>query len=220
LDRLFPHSNGARLDKEPDIDVQMGLSHDVAECIRQIISQHEGCLLIQAACMLSPNGQRMLISGAPNSGKTTLAIALSLQYGWKVIAEGMTIIDTEKNRITSFAAPFNLKPGTRAVLTDNGVTLPGFILREWFPIAKEISADDCPAGFEHSVHLEGEFGNEKLKISRSTPSEQTRKILPISNLLSVRGTDNFLQLLPAQSCHVISGGLLKDRLSHITEMCS
>ncbi len=220
LDRLLPHCHGENSYEAKALEIQMGLSFDIAELLRQVIAQHERCLLIQSACLVSPNGHQVLITGAPGSGKTTMAVALSLRYGWRVVSEDMTIINTEKNKIVSFAAPFNLSPGIRKILAASGVSLPGFILREWYPLAAHVAEPTCDARFDVSVHLDGEPTATELSCVRTSKSDQIRKIFPISNLLSVRGTDRFLECLPESFCYTFAGGSLSKRLEKTFELCS
>lgn len=217
LARLLSQRADENLDSDKILDVQMGLSFNLSECFAKIINQHAGCLLIQAACIESPNGKRALISGVPNSGKTTLALALAFQFGWKVLSEDFVIIDTEENQIISFAAPFNLKPGTRDVLRSAGIELPGFILREWFPLNEEMIAMDSNAHFAMALHLNEAVVKEPLTCAHNTVSEHIRKILPISNLLALRATNKFEKYLPKESCYTISGGNISERLQKIVE---
>ncbi|MBS1955859.1 MAG: hypothetical protein JST89_16870 [Cyanobacteria bacterium SZAS-4] len=218
LDRLLPRSHAPNSVQTTVCDIQMGLSFDIAEVLRQIIAQHVGCLLIQSASMVSPQGRRVLISGAPGSGKTTLSIALALRHGWKVIADDMTIINTRDNKIIGFAAPFNLFPGTRKLLSEIGIALPGFILREWYPLSTFTAEPSYEARFETWLHLDQSPDMGEFSCTQISKSDQTRKILSTSNLLSVRGTDRFMECVPESHCFSFRGGSLSERLEKTLEL--
>lgn len=220
VSRLLQHCENEQITKEQICDVQMGLSLNIGECINQMVAQHVNCLTIEAACLVSPAGQKVLISGVSNSGKTTTALALAFAHGWKVASENTTIIDPEKDQIISFAAPFNLKPGTRDLLGAAKIILPGFILREWYPMPTEMLANDCQAKLSLAVHFDGEVQNDTLLCQKNSVAEYTRKIFPISNLLSTRSSGKFMEYLPENSCYQIKNGSLAQRVQKILELCA
>jgi len=218
VSRLFISCAPANSVETEIIDVQMGLSLDVGQCMQQLIARHRDCLFIQAACLNSPDGLTVLLAGEIGSGKTTMTLALALGYGWKVIADDVLLVDTVKERLISLAAPCKLADGVRQQLSCAGVQLPGFILREWYPLSKTHIADDCTAEFDIAVYLDKPDG-KPFSLAACTPSEFTRKVLPISNLLQLRGTNTFVNYLPANSCYTTGGGNLKERLSALLELC-
>ncbi|HEY9732146.1 MAG TPA: hypothetical protein V6C89_09540 [Drouetiella sp.] len=217
LSRLLPLSTKVPNDSEI-INVHMGLSFNLRLLLSEIINQHQQCLLIQAAALQSPNGARMLLSGGPGSGKTTLAIALALKHDWKVFTEDMTIIDPENNELTTFGAPFKLKQSMRQILAESGVELAGFIFWEWFPLSPSVTAANCQAKLDVAIHLEGQVCDQPLSCESISVSDYIRKLLPISNLLSQRATTKFADCLPQNSCYSMSGGTVAERLQKISEL--
>ena len=162
----------------------------------------------------------MLVSGGPNSGKSTLALALAFGFGWQVVSEDVAIIDAVSNKVINFAAPFKIKAGTRDLLCGNQISVPGFILKEWYPISGHGLGHDCDAKFALALHLAGEVSDDALSWDRHTVSEHLLDVLPQSNLLSTRGTQYFTQCLPEDACHRFSGGSLAERLSKLLELSS
>lgn len=219
LARLFTACNRASITETNILDLQMGLSLDIDRCLQVIIEQHHDCLIVQAACLALPDGRTVLLAGDFGSGKTTLALALALGYGWKVVAENLLLLDATTRRLLSLAAPFQLKEGVREQLHLAGVELPGFILREWFPLSEALLANDCPARFDVAIFLEAKFDAPDLSFIQCTTSEFTRKVLPLSNLLQKRGTNIFVDALPEHHCYTTSGGTFKQRLAKVLALC-
>ena len=216
LERLLPAASLA--DEATPVEFSLGLTNDIANIWFEAMNAHRGCLLVQGACLVTPSGQVVLLSGAPNSGKTTTALALIHSHGWKVLSEDMTIIDPMTKSILSFAAPFNLKPNTRELLSGSGVNLPSFILGTWYPLEAGFRAAERPAMVQLAVHFCGEASQPDsagLVLSKISCTDQLRNILPISNLLSVGGTSYFSDILSTTHCSNLSAGTLQERVNAI-----
>ncbi|HEV8718174.1 MAG TPA: hypothetical protein VGX03_35830 [Candidatus Binatia bacterium] len=128
LTKLLPRPRST-----PDTIHEIRTGSDLRVLISDILGRHAGCLWIDAACLLSPHGQKVLIAGHSGAGKsTTTALALALRYGWKVLAEDVTLIDLQADAVIVFAAPFSLKAGTVKLLQESIAMVPApVVFGEW-----------------------------------------------------------------------------------------
>src|ERR1700722_506057 len=114
LDILLPHHANPESLKEEDIyEVNTGCTQDIRGLLTHILKRHLGCIWIDAAALIAPNGKKVLIVGQSGAGKSTTTMALALRYGWKVLGEDLVLLDQKTDQIINFASPFSLKKGTR-----------------------------------------------------------------------------------------------------------
>jgi hypothetical protein len=218
LSALFPQSgedNGA-----PNI-VQL-TDGDVRTVVNQALRYHDGCLWIDAAALISPNGKKVLIAGASHSGKSTSTVALALIRNWKVLSEDITLFDPLTDKLLSFASPFSLKPGTADRLRANACIPPRLFMNEW------ISMEGMMAEGEQSPQLDLAFAFRhladpsapgSLELGELSPTEFVHCLLPISNLLHVNGlADKMVSYLSRSRCFALGGGSITERLDLIESL--
>ncbi len=215
LARLLPRP---RVTPDTIHEVQTG--SDLRELISDVLGRHTGCLWIDAACLLSPHGKKVLISGHSGAGKSTTALALALRYGWKVLAEDVTLIDPQTNTVIVFASPFSLKAGTLEQLRESISMSPDpVVFGEWVSMNGMSAEDECSADFDLSFYF-GEAGNPgAVEQFACTPAEYTRLLLSCSNLVHDSGRpDRFVEYVGSGKCYKIVGGSLPERLNLILEL--
>ncbi len=218
LGQLLTHCTDSHFECDLVYDLRLGWNFDLNELLNQLVESHKRCSRLCAASLVSADGQKVLISGGADTGKTTLALALVFGHGWKVISEHSTLLDMERNEIVNFTAPFRLKKGIRDVLENVSISLPQFILHDFLPVKEEHSAKDCNGPFDVVVHLEGEPGTA-LDCSSMNVAQYVRKILPISNLLaSPENVDRFRAYL-TDCCYQFMGGSIKERIEKVLQIC-
>jgi hypothetical protein len=207
---------------EPDgnvYDVRFGLSVDIDELFKQLVERHSHCLHVRAACLISKEGKKMLISGAPSSGKTTLVLALVMAHQWKLVSDFASLLDRHTNKIFSFAPPFNTRGEMRSLLESINLSVPYFILHDYLPVAPEYCAAGSEGPFDLAVHLQKEHKSDFTYSSIST-FQYLRNVLPTSNLTRVRGDDErFLTYLQQGRCYQFSGGTVTERIEKILDLC-
>ncbi len=204
----------------PDTIHEVPTGSDVRELISDILGRHSDCLWIDAACLRSPHGKKVLISGHSGAGKSTTAMALALGHGWKVLAEDVTLIDPQTNTVIVFAAPFSLKAGTIELLQESiRMTPEPVVFGEWVSMNGMSAEDECSTDFDLSFHF-GKVGNGgAIEQITCTPAEYTRLLLCCSNLVHDSGRpDRFVEYVGSGACYQITGGCLRERLNLILDL--
>lgn len=190
---------------------------NVRSIINQVLAYHSDCLWFDAACLLSPEGKRILISGGSGSGKSTTSMALVFGLGWKVYSEDVTLIDPAKDVILSFASPFSLKTGTLEILEASLQVVPKPIcLGEWLPPGENAIAETCAVKFEMVLLFENAKASGTLECAEISASDYVRRLLPISNLIHKDGApEKVTEYIGCAKCFQIRGGTLCERLEKI-----
>lgn len=221
LSTLLPHYKGSAISEEELHEISMGCSKDVRELVNHVLKRHRGCVWIDAACLVTPDGCRVLIAGHSGAGKSTIAMALAMEAGWKVISEDLLLIDCQTNKLITFASPFSLKKGTMEVLTECVGRGPEPVLQgEWSPIHDMAAQSEHDAHFHLAISLEA-FDKMTLQITELSEIELLLKILPMSNSLRIRGSSDKLgEYLQSSACIQMRGGDLRSRINAITARCS
>jgi hypothetical protein len=225
LDILLPHAIDQNLNEEDVLEIRTGCEKDVRGLVNHILKRyHSGCLWIDAACLISPAGKRVLIAGRSSTGKSTTTMALALGYGWKVLAEDLVLIDLKTDKVLKFASPFSLKTGTKELLEKTVGRSPQPVLRsEWAPL-NELAAteNDCPANFDLALYFTQIFqGPELLTVSDMAPTEYLRKVLDCSNILRIPDSaTKFVEYISNGQCLMLDGGSLEAKINAIREVCN
>jgi len=228
LEKLLPHATSKDLEQSTVRQIDMGTmdsAKDLRSLTNKILKRHLTCLWVDAACTVSPNGKKVMLSGASHSGKSTTSLALALGYGWRVLCEDITLIDPKKDEILNFGTPFSLKSGTVELLLETISKIPEPIINgEWVPMGNLNFGSNLSAPFDVVVHLE----RQRLEPQQERPPiewraisrcEYLRKILPFSNTMRQKnGTDKFLEYVREDGCYLVSGGTLKERIQLLSEL--
>jgi len=215
LTRLLPRPR-----TDPDTIHAFSVESDVRALIREVLAYHRDCRWIHAACLRSPEGRTVLLAGLSGAGKSTTAVALALGFGWKVLADDLTLIDRATNAVVAFATPISMKGAAPALLREAIGQAPGpLVLGEWFRIDELYATEACPAEFDLLVHLGWDRRNTGFAHSPCSAAEYTRLLLPSSSVLrDAGGPDGFAEAISSGACHWVMGGNLSERLNLVLEL--
>ena len=222
LDVLLPHASETEYEDIDIHDVKMGCERDLRGLLNHILKKHLGCLWIDAGCLITPAGKKILISGQSGAGKSTTTMALALGYGWKVVAEDLLLLDKEQDMLLTFASPFSLKSGTFEMLKECVGRGPDPILQsEWSPLGEMAASGTFDAHFDFSIVLNRAVdGEPNLVLDEVSPIEYLRSILPISNTLRYKdASEKMIEYFSSGRCVRFSGGTLRERLDTILDLC-
>jgi hypothetical protein len=183
---------------------------------------------IEGICLIAASGQKILLVGKTQSGKSTTAMALALRDKWKILSENFCIIDYAQNKLLKFLTPASLDSRALELLKTLGVVPAGTIPLEWrkdrvwAPLDDTISESQFEPMFDFAFFLERtEEDQQAFSQEKISASEFGRKALALSNLLKIQGSyDSFTQSLSNASCHRLSGGELTERLDAIVRSVS
>lgn len=210
LKLVLPHI--AESESSPDVyDVGMGCTQNVDELVNHIIKRHLNCLWVEAGCLVSSSGKKILVAGTSSSGKTTLSFALQQRSNWRVVCERTTIIDSS-NQILDVSAPFHLKKQSTNLLNEAGIQTNNLILREWFPPKVNPSPQPVFTPFDVAVYLHID-DDRTLRNKPVSQAELLRKLMRHSNILRKNGAEKFLSYLDGAHCETVTGGALEERIA-------
>jgi len=221
LDKLLPRASQEEVDTGEVLEVRMGCVQDVRELVNHVLKRHFNCLWVDAACLVSPKGKKVIVCGKSHAGKSTLAMALSMGFGWSVLAEDIALIDPKTNQIITFASPFSIKEGTVELLKSAIGKAPEEItLKEWALTLPFAAKADYYAPFDVAIYLESpDKGNPIQTLPMSSP-EFIRKLLLISNIIrKPQGAEKFAEYLTGSQIHQVFAGTVEERLQFVHELC-
>lgn len=186
----------------------------------QIYEMHDDCLWLDAGCLLTPDGKKVLIIGRSGAGKSTTTMALALAYDWKVLAEDILLIDYKNDVLITFGAPFSLKPGTLELLRDSVGRVPEPIVGgEWSPLGTMVAPRGLTADFDVSLVFTRDRENPVHAVTQLSPAEFLRKCLPVSNVLRMKGAgEKLLEYVSKGTCLEIADGTVQERVDKILEL--
>ncbi len=222
LSRLLPHASAEESAAENVVGVKMGCSQSIRELVNHVLKRHRDCIWLDAACLVSPSGKKILFAGKSSSGKTTMAMALAMSYKWSLLAEDIVLLDPSNNEIICFPSPFSLKRGTMRVLRRAIGQAPEKIYqKEWTPSFQIASTNESHfAPFDVAIHLVLTGGVDEMKVEKASAAEFVRKVLPISNLArKPDGIANFMSLVEPAQCYELNNGSLEERLQFAHDIC-
>ncbi len=215
LARLLPACRVA-----PEVIYEIESDGNFRQLVGEILGLQSEYLWLSAACVVSPAGHKVLISGNSSAGKSTTVLALALRYGWKVLAEDLTCIDLHTGRIISFATPFSLKKGTVELLQETISMVPEPVaLGEWVPQSDLHAHGEYGSNLDLSLYFGTARHGEPMQVSVCSPGEYVRLLLPCSNLIHcAHGPDKLAEYVSSGTCYRVSGGSLSERLNLILEL--
>lgn len=213
LDTLLPRCVDTVQKKIANPSTLRTLQNDIYE-------MHDDCLWLDAGCLVTPNGKKVLIIGRSGAGKSTTTMALALGYDWKVVAEDILLIDYKKDLLITFGAPFSLKPGTAELLDESIGRAPDPIIGgEWSPLGTMLAPRNLTAQFDVSIVFTRDNENPQFNISPLSASEFLRKCLPVSNVLRMKGAgEKLLDYVSPGKCLEIAGGTVRQRVDKILQL--
>ncbi len=214
LARLLPR---CRVNSEPIYELA---ANDVRGLLSKVLELHEGYLWISAACLFSPQGHKVLISGQSSAGKSTTTLALALRYGWKVLSEDLTCIDIRANKIIVFATPFSLKTGTLELLQDTVAMLPeSVVFGEWVPMSNMHAEGEYATDFDLTLYFGEARKGEPIQQIVCSAGEYVRLLLPCSNLVhDENAPDKLAEYVSSGACYQVIGGSLSERINLLLEL--
>jgi hypothetical protein len=172
------------------------------------------CVWFDAASLVLPEGNLLVLAGASGFGKTTLALALAVVYGWKIITEDITFIDIESGATYPLVHPFLMRAGWQQTLFQaTGIELESSLADDWFFDRAMFSTGVHNANFRLLVKLELPFFPMPLSVESISLAEYLRTILPLGNFLRVPDVlDSLPNILAGANCYVMRGGTVRERM--------
>jgi hypothetical protein len=184
---------------------------------------HEEDVWFDAALIENDEGQLVVLAGASHSGKTTLALAMNMAAGWKLVSEDMILIDAGARKVIPFARPLGLRAGTveRIRAATNRTPETRHLLDCWYfdPEAYDLKPprDAIAAALVLAPLNADEPGD--LTLTKISVGECIRKFLPMSNLIHRPEALDVLDALLADArCFVVQGGDLKSRVEWLSKV--
>jgi len=220
-DQTFRDELNVLLPKSPDSAKESVSKLTTLRALQNhIYEMHDDCLWLDAGCLITPNGKKILIIGRSGAGKSTTTMALALGYDWKVVAEDILLIDYQNDLLITYGAPFSLKPGTVELLRDSIGQVPDPIIGgEWSPLGKMVAPSGQSAYFDVSIVFTRNYDQPAFRINTLTPAEFLRKCLPVSNILRMKGAgEKLLEYVSAGQCLEIEDGTVSERLDKILQL--
>lgn len=204
----------------PETIVEIKVENDFRSLVSTVLKLHEQYLWLSAACVLSPQGQKILISGHSSAGKSTTALALAMRYGWKVLSEDLTCLDLQTDRLIVFATPFSLKTGTVNLLKQTIAMVPEpVVFGEWVPLSNTHGEGEYKANFDLSLHFGHAQVGKPLSCLTCKPGKYVRLSLSSSNLVHYdNGPEKLAAYVSSGGCYQVTGGSLAERLDLVLNL--
>lgn len=191
--------------------------------VRKALDNHQDCLWMDAATLVSPQGKTILIAGPSHSGKSTAAIALAYGKAWSVLSEDITLIDAGSGAFLRFASPLSIRAGSiEKVKIATGVAVGTPVDTEWLELGHLAStkAEIKRIDFLYFLPKTDPNTDEPFQVDRISVNEAVRKLLPLSNILHLStGLEIITTALASAQCHTVKGGCLSERVGLITNNC-
>ncbi len=224
LDLLLPHYGGPDAVQKYHIDT--GCTKNVLDLVHHVAKLHHKSIWIQASCLSSATGKKVLLAGKMGSGKSLTALALREIKGFKVLSENLVFVDCEKKKLVSFSAPFAVDEKAILILEPlvNQLPEPRLIVewrkdRVWIPVDSSGIETYEDADFALAVWLSDVDDLKQLTLGECTLTEFVRSIMTVSNALRMPGsTDLLYESLASAKIVTISGGSLRDRANAIYDL--
>jgi hypothetical protein len=220
LRRMLPEVQPSLSEPVYKVDARLEEIVSLRDLINHMYKQHLGFFWLLGASVVSPAGQKVLISGPGHSGKSTTVLALCCDHDWKVVSEDITLFDLEKHEILNFASPFTVRIGTLELLdaaSTKHLTFPED--EPWVPLGAHNLKSDITAPFDLSFYFDGIVANKALHHSELSHSEYLKLILPISNLARLPGAVDKIESYFPKHCYRVVAGSVRERVSKIIELC-
>lgn len=225
VENILPHFTGDPSSRPEIEEINTGCTKEILDLIRHVASLHQKqrYVWIEASCLLTPEGKKVLIAGKSQSGKSTTTLALSLGKHWPVLSENLCLINYESRRLLKHLAPAALDETALQVLQNEGVSpehtysLEWRKNRVWVPVLDLIGDQRFDPSFDIAVWLDRDLpADSSFSVAPISSGEFARKALSVSNLLKIKGaSDSFFESIAKARCLVIAGGELDQRLDAI-----
>lgn len=220
LDAILPKMPSEKCKNAASEEIRLGWATDVRALINRILKKHDKCIWLEAACLISPSGKKVLLSGKSGSGKSTTAFALALKYNFTVLANDITLLDPATDEIIRFASPFSLGAETlELVRGTTDIEAGPIILGEWVACPAANEEFNPRAQFDIAMDLALNSTDRSAQCQSISPFEYTRSLLRCSNLLRQSAVEKFQGYLTEATCRSVMGGSLCERLKLILELC-
>jgi len=197
-------------------------ARSLRELLMEVVRLHDAYIWLSAACIISPEGHKVLISGQSSAGKSTTTLALAMKYGWKAASEDLTCLDIERNQMVAFPTPFSLKKGTRELLQETiGTTTERLAFGEYLPLSNIHADGEFDTNFDLTLYFDKVKKDEPILYFPCTPGEYVRLLLPSSNLVKNSGSiDKLAEYVASCPCYKITGGSLSERMDLVLQLTS
>jgi hypothetical protein len=98
-------------------EAEWALTHEVLLRLGGFFQVHAGTV--------ARRGRAQLLVGPPESGKTSLTLALALR-GWSLLGDEIALIDASSLKVWACRRDLILRPGTQALLSPDTIQVPDF----------------------------------------------------------------------------------------------